>query len=261
MRLKDKFKQLKKENRGAFIAYVPFGFPNPSATKNICLSLERGGADVIELGIPFSDPLADGPIIQAATTKALANGANIDKFFSCLGSLDKVLTIPVAVMTYYNPIFKFGISQFFKQLKKYKVSAVLVVDLPLEESDEYLKQARKYDIDTIFFITPTTDKERIKRIVRSTKGFIYYISITGITGPKDIAYGAITKQIKGIKKLSNLPVCVGFGIHSAKQVAEVNKFSDGAIVGSSIVKFIEGNYDKKDFLRRLERYTASLCMK
>jgi len=261
MRLKDKFKQLKKEGRKAFIAYVPFGFPNPAATKGICLSLQRGGADIIELGIPFSDPLADGPIIQRATTKAIASGANINNFFKTLKQLKQSLTIPVVVMTYYNPVFNFGLGAFLKQLKTHGLSSALVVDLPLEEAASYIRQARRLDIDTIFFVTPTTSTERIKRIAAISRGFIYYISVTGITGPKNIAYKSISKQINSIKKMSKLPVCVGFGIHSAKQVRVVNKISDGAIVGSSIVKFIEDNYSKKGFLRRLERYTSSLCMR
>lgn len=261
MKLKDKFKQLNKQGKKAFIAYVPFGFPNPKATKKICLSLERGGADIIELGIPFSDPLADGPIIQRATTKALASGANIFKFFNTLKELKKSLSIPVVVMTYYNPVFNFGLEKFLRQIKSSGVSAMLVVDLPLEEAAGYLKSARKFDIDTIFFITPTTSKERIRRIVRSAKGFIYYISVTGITGPKNIAYSLLAKQIKSIKRLTKLPVCVGFGVHSYQQVKAINSFCDGAIVGSSIVKFIEANFGKRGFLKRLERYTASLCMK
>jgi len=261
MRLKEKFKQLKKDKQKAFIAYVPFGFPNPAATKDICLSLQRAGVDIIELGIPFSDPLADGPIIQRATTKALASGANINNFFNTLKKLKKSLRVPVVVMTYYNPVFNFGLRDFFKQIKSYGVSAVLVVDLPLEEADSYINQARKLDLDTIFFITPTTSKERIKKIACSSRGFIYYISVTGITGPKNITYNSIIKQIKSIRRLSNLPVCLGFGIHSRKQVLAVNKFCDGVIVGSSIVKFIEDNYSKKGFLKSLERFASRLCRK
>lgn len=261
MRLKDKFKQLKKEGRKAFVAYVPFGFPNPRATKGICLSLQRAGVDIIELGIPFSDPLADGPIIQRATTKAIASGANINNFFKTLKELKKVLTIPVVVMTYYNPVFSFGLNNFFRRIKAHGVLASLIVDLPLEEAGSYIDQARRLDIDTVFFITPTTSKQRIKRIVGASRGFIYYISVTGITGPKDIAYKSISKQINSIKKMSKLPVCVGFGIHSPSQVRGVNKISDGAIVGSSIVEFIEDNYRKKGFLKLLERHTTMLCMR
>lgn len=261
MRLNDKFSQLKQANKKAFIAYVPFGFPNPQATKEICLSLEQAGVDAIELGIPFSDPLADGPIIQRATTKALAKGADINNFFKTLKQLKQSLTVPIVIMTYYNPIFSYGLEKFFKQLKQAGASAILVVDLPLEEAKGYISQARKFAIDTVFFITPTTQAQRIKKIVSLSRGFIYYISVTGITGPKNIAYRSIAKQINKIKKISKLPVCVGFGIHSQKQVKAVNKFADGVIVGSNLVKFIENNHSKKDFLSRLKRHTKALCIK
>ncbi len=261
MRLKEKFKELKKQRRKAFVAYVPFGFPNLKLTLPICLALEKGGADIIELGIPFSDPLADGPIIQQATTRALAGGANTDNFFTALKRLNNSLNIPLAIMTYYNPVFKFGLDLFLKRIKAYGVSAALIVDLPIEEASQYIKQARRHNIDTIFFVTPTTSRERMRKIAKYSRGFIYYISVTGITGPKNIAYRPIAKQIRGLKKLSRVPVCVGFGIHSAEQIAAVNKFSDGAIVGSALVQFIERNYRKKNFLNSLTAYVRRLCTK
>ncbi len=261
MRLEEKFKQLKKEGRKAFIVYVPFGYPAVSATKDICIALEKGGVDAIELGIPFSDPLADGPIIQQATTKALEKGANMDNFFLQASKLKKHLKIPLVVMSYYNPIYKFGMESFFSKLKRIGISAVLTVDLPLEEASEYIKEARKSNLDTIFFITPTTSEERIKKIVKYSKGFIYYISVTGITGPKTLKFSELASHIKAIKKKTAVPVCVGFGIHTREQVKKVSAFSDGVIIGSQIVKFIEGSYKRKDFLRRLEAYARGLCTK
>jgi len=164
-------------------------------------------------------------------------------------------------MTYYNPVFKFGLDLFLKRIKAYGVSAALIVDLPIEEASQYIKQARRHNIDTIFFVTPTTSRERMRKIAKYSRGFIYYISVTGITGPKNIAYRPIAKQIRGLKKLSRVPVCVGFGIHSAEQIAAVNKFSDGAIVGSALVQFIERNYRKKNFLNSLTAYVRRLCTK
>jgi tryptophan synthase alpha chain len=261
MRLQDTFKQLQKEGKKAFVAYVPFGFPSPRATQGICLTLQEAGVDAIELGIPFSDPLADGPIIQKATTESLAQGANLSNFFDTLKSLQGSLTIPLVVMTYYNPVFKYGLSSFCRKLSRLGVSAMLIVDLPVYEAGEYIRIARSFNIDTVFFITPTTSFRNMKRIARCSRGFIYYISVTGITGPRDLQFSAITGHIKSIKKITRTPVCVGFGIHTRRQVKAISAFSDGVIVGSSIVNFIEKNHHKKQFLKYLKAYISSLCTK
>lgn len=258
IRLEDKFKELKKKKKKAFIVYVPFGFPNLKATRGICLSLQEAGVDAIELGIPFSDPLADGPIIQKATTAALAKGANMDNFFKELSQLKKSLKIPLVIMSYYNPIFKFGLVKFLKKMKQLGASALINVDMPIDEGTEYIKEARKIGIDTIFFVTPVTSAKRLRRIVKQSRGFIYYISVTGITGPKELKYAALKKDVKSIKRVTKVPVCVGFGIHSREQVAKINTFSDGVIVGSSVVKFIETHHRNKDFLKKLKNYIRSL---
>ena len=258
LRLEDKFKELKRKKKKAFIAYVPFGFPNIKATKGICLCLQDAGVDAIELGIPFSDPLADGPIIQKATTAALAKGANIDNFFKEISQLKKSLKIPVAIMSYYNPIFRFGLTKFLKKMKQLGASALINVDMPIEEGAKYIKEARKFNIDTIFFITPVTSIKRIKRIVKQSRGFIYYISVTGITGPKELKYASLASHVKSIKRVTKIPVCVGFGIHSREQVAKINSFSDGVIVGSEIVKFIDKHNRDKNFLNKLKHHVKSL---
>ena len=258
MRLEDKFKELREKKKKAFIAYVPFGFPAVNSTKDICLSLERGGVDAIEIGIPFSDPLADGPIIQKATTKALEKGANLDNFFRELQQLKFSLRIPIAIMSYYNPIFKFGLVKFFKKMKQLGASALIIVDLPVEESADYIKEAGKFNIETIFFITPTTSPSRIKKIAKQSKGFIYYISVTGITGPKELKYASLASHVKSIKKVTGVPVCVGFGIHNRDQVSKISTFSDGVIVGSEIVNFISKNHNQKNFLNKLTNHVKSL---
>lgn len=261
MRLEDKFNQLKKEGKKAFIAYVTFGFPDIKLTKDICLALQECGVDIIEFGIPFSDPLADGPIIQKATSIAIEKGANIEVFFDMLNELQSFLKIPIVIMSYYNSIFKFGLTGFFKRISQLGVSAVTVVDLPIEESEDYIKTAKKYNLDTIFFVTPITSFSRVKKIIKVSKGFIYYVSVTGITGPKDFNYASLAPHIKSIKKITDLPLCVGFGIHSREQIVKVNKFSDGVIVGSEIIKFIEKYCYKEDFLNKLKSYIGSLCTK
>ena len=258
IRLGDKFKELRKKRKKAFIVYIPFGFPSIKATKGICLSLQEAGVDAIELGIPFSDPLADGPIIQKATTAALAKGANLDNFFKELSGLKQSLKIPVAIMSYYNPIFKFGLVKFLKKMKQLGASALINVDMPIDEGAKYIKEARKLNIDTIFFVTPVTSAKRIRKIAKQSRGFIYYISVTGITGPKDLKYASLASHVKSIKRVTKVPVCVGFGIHSRKQVAKINTFSDGVIIGSSVVKFIEEHHRKSNFLGKLKNYIRSL---
>ncbi len=249
---------MRKEKKKAFVAYIPFGFPRISATKNICLALQKAGVDAIELGVPFSDPLADGPIIQKATALALKKGANVENFFQSLKSLNKSLRIPVIVMSYYNPIFKFGLERFLRKLSGLKAPAAVIVDLPVEESRSYIKTARSLNVDTIFFVTPATSSARTKEIVRQSRGFIYYISVTGITGPRDLDCPPILRHIKSIKKITTLPVLVGFGIHSRQQVERISSFSDGVIIGSSIIRFIENNFTQKGFLKKLENYVRSL---
>lgn len=258
MKLKDKFKQLKKENKKAFIVYVPFGFPTVKATKNICFSLQDAGVDAIELGIPFSDPLADGPIIQKATTAALAKGANTDNFFQELSQLKGSLRIPLVIMSYYNPIFNFGLSRFLERMQQCGASALINVDMPVEEGAEYIKEAGKFNIDTVFFVTPVTPAKRVERIVKQSKGFIYYISVTGITGPKDLRYSSLESHVRSIKRITKVPVCVGFGIHNREQVARINTFSDGVIIGSEIVKFIDRHHRDKNFLTKLKKHIKSL---
>jgi len=160
-------------------------------------------------------------------------------------------------MSYYNPIIKFGMVKFFKKMKQLGASALIIVDLPVEEGADYIKEARKFNIETIFFVTPTTSPLRIKKIAKQSRGFIYYISVTGITGPKELKYASLASYVKSIKKVTGVPVCVGFGIHNRAQVAKINTFSDGVIVGSEIVSFISKNYNQKNFLNKLEHHVKS----
>ncbi|UCC94311.1 MAG: tryptophan synthase subunit alpha [Candidatus Omnitrophota bacterium] len=261
MSIQDKFKQLKKDGKKAFIVYIPFGFPHPRYTKDILLALQDTGVDIVELGIPFSDPLADGPIIQKASSRALENGANQEKMFATLQRIRSFLKTPMVIMTYYNPLFMFGVKKFFRRMNELGVSGITVVDLPLEESSHYIKEARQFDLETVFFITPTTHIGRAKKICRASRGFIYYISVTGITGPKSFSYAPLLSHIKILKNITRLPLCVGFGIHTRTQAEQINKFSDGIIVGSSIVKFIAQHYHDKDFLRKLKKYVNSFVDK
>ncbi|MCF7873735.1 MAG: tryptophan synthase subunit alpha [Candidatus Omnitrophica bacterium] len=258
MRLEDKFKQLNQEGKKAFIAYFPFGFPKIAYTNDIFLALQKGGVDIIEFGFPFSDPLADGPIIQQASACALKQKITVDSFFDNIKKIKKDIKIPMVVMSYYNPVFQYKLSNFFKKAKENKISGTILVDLPFEESNNYIGEAKRFDIDPIFFITPTTSAKRVKKIAKNSKGFIYYVSITGITGPKALKYSDISLHIKNIKKITKTPVCVGFGIHNHQQVKKISSFSDGVIVGSEIVNFIDKHYKQKNFLKKLEDHVRRL---
>jgi len=258
MTIKEKFNQLKKENKKAFVAYVPYGFPTIKQTKDIIITLQESGVDIIELGIPFSDPVADGAVIQEAASIALKNGANTKNLFVTLNKIKKDIKVPIALMTYYNPVFRFGVEKFFKSMNAAGASGILTVDLPIDEAREYIKKAQKYGIETVFFITPVTPLSRAKKILKTSKGFVYYISVTGTTGLREISYGALSGHIKQLKKETNLPICVGFGVHTKGQFANICKFSDGAIIGSAIVKFIKENHLKHNFPGELKKYVKSL---
>lgn len=265
MTLKEKFTELAKQNKKAFITYIPFGFPTIEATNKIILNLQACGVDIIELGVPFSDPIADGKIIQDATTIALNNKANLKKLFLEFKKIKNKINIPVILMGYYNNIFRFGVEKCFLEMKNLGISGILVVDLPVDEDKNYLKEVNRFGIEPVFLITPTTSLERAKKIIKNTKGFIYYVSTTGITGPKSLKFKYIKEHIQQLKKYTDLAICVGFGIHTPLQVKKILEFSDGVVIGSSLVKFIKENFKDKLFFEKLKNYIkflkGNICMK
>jgi len=232
------FKRLKAKRSKAFIPYITAGDPDLASTGRLVLDLEKSGADIIELGIPFSDPIADGPTIQAASYRALSKKANLVKIFSLVEKLRKDTEIPLVFMTYYNPILKYGLINFFASCKRAGVDGVIVPDLPVEESGELVRLGKKTGISTIFLVAPTSTKDRIKEIVKRSSGFVYYVSSTGVTGTRRNLPADIVKNIRLIRSMTSKPVAVGFGVSDAKQAAAVSRISDGVIVGSAIVKII-----------------------
>ncbi len=250
MRISDKFAGIKKKKEGALIAYICAGDPTPSATKEYVTALVRGGADIIELGLPFSDPTADGPTIQAGIERALNNGMTPDVYFKMVSSLK--VHIPLVVMTYYNIIFKRGLEKFVKDCASSGISGIIVPDLPPEESDELAVFCKKNDIDLIFLVAPTTTDERMKHILAEGKGFIYLVARLGVTGARaDVA--ASTREL--IKRVNTAtPKAVGFGISSGKQAAEIIRSgADGVIVGSAFVDIIASGKDVPERLEALAR--------
>ncbi len=250
MKIADKFNDLKKKKEGALIAYICAGDPTPEATKEYVTALVRGGVDVIELGLPFSDPVADGPTIQAGIERALNGGMTPDIYFKTVGSLR--LHIPLVVMTYYNLIFKRGLEKFVKDCVASGISGIIVPDLPVEEVGELAGFCNQYDIDLIFLVAPTTTESRMKRILAEGRGFIYLVARLGVTGARSDIANSTRELIKRVK--TTTPKAVGFGISNGRQAAEIiGAGADGVIVGSAFVDIIAGGKDAAGKLEALAR--------
>ncbi len=237
-RIDKKFKYLRKRREKAFIAYVTAGDPTLAMTERIVPVLERAGVDVIELGIPFSDPLADGPTIQAASQRALGKGATLSRIFKTVKRLRKKTGIPIAFMTYYNPVLRYGLRRFFASCRACGVDGVIVPDLPYEEAGELVRLGRKNAVVTINLVAPTSTSKRMKAIAARSSGFIYYVSLTGVTGARKSLAPEIRSRLNALKATTSKPVCVGFGISNPGQAAFIARLADGVIVGSAIVKII-----------------------
>jgi tryptophan synthase alpha chain len=254
------FKKLKAARKKAFIAFITAGFPDLFITKKLILALEASGADIIELGIPFSDPVADGAVIQESSQWALErNKVNLAKVLKLVKEVRKISEIPIVFMSYYNPIFAFGEEKFLRQAKACGVDGVIIPDLPPEEGRGLAAISRGLGVDIINFISPNTDFKRIKSICRFSRGFIYYISLTGTTGARQSLPNDLVGHIKKVKSLCDKPLCVGFGVSTPAQVKFVAKVADGVIVGSAIVKKIRENIGKKDLVARVGKFVRTLA--
>ena len=257
-RIEEKFNQLKVKNKKAFIVFITAGFPDLSTTAKLVLSLEKNGVDIIELGVPFSDSLADGPVIQEASLYSLKKKTNLIKILDLVKSLRKDTNLPICLMSYYNPIFCLGDKHFVDEAVAVGVDGVIIPDLPLEEAKEFILYANKKGLTNICFVAPTSSSARIKEISKKAKGFIYYVSLTGVTGKRKNLSADLKVNLAKIKKLTSLPVCVGFGISSAYQAQEVSKISDGVIIGSAIVEKIKENIGRRNLVQRVASFVKSL---
>jgi len=257
-RISDKFKELKKQGKKALIIFITAGDPNLSTTEKLVYTLEKAGADIMELGIPFSDPLADGPTIQASHGRALKAKVTTGDVIKLVSKIRKKSRIPIAFMAGYNLIMKYGIEKFVKDSVKAGADGVIVPDLPPEEAGE-LKSAAKGELDTIFLVAPTSTKERIKNVSESSTGFIYLISLTGITGARKEVPHNVKALIVNLRKSSDKPIAVGFGISKPEHVREVCQYADGAIVGSAIVSIIERNLGKAGLVKSVGRFVETLA--
>ncbi|MBM7645284.1 tryptophan synthase alpha chain [Scopulibacillus daqui] len=236
---------ISKDNKMLFIPYITAGDPNADATVDLALMLESLGAHAIELGIPYSDPLADGPVIQKASIRALNSGMTLERAMSLVPIMrEKGLKIPVIIFTYYNLLLQLGEEQFFKLAKNGDIDAVLVPDLPFEESCLLREKAKVHQIPLISLVAPTTSVERLKKIGEASEGFLYCVSSLGVTGVRDEFHPDVYHFLKNVKSACDLPIAVGFGISSYQQVEKLSPFCDGFIVGSVIVREVENRIDQ-----------------
>ena len=257
-RIDQKFKNLQAQKKKAFIAFVSAGDPNLKTTEELVLAFNDANVDIVELGVPFSDPLADGPTIQAASLRALKKGASLEKIFTSVKNIRKNCEIPLALMTYYNPIFHYGEEKLIQRAVEVGVDGVIVPDLPIQEAQSFIKLAKKINLKLIFFVSPTTSRERMESIVKASTGFIYYVSLTGVTGERKSLPNTIVKNVRLVKSMTKTPVCVGFGVSTSQHVKSISTFSDGVIVGSAIVKEIQKNAGKKDLVKNVTQFVRRL---
>jgi len=257
-RIELKFGELRKRRQKAFIAFITAGYPNLEVTEKLILEFSKIGVDVVELGVPFSDPMADGPIIQESSQAALKNKINITHILNLVKRVREKIRIPICLMTYYNPIFCFGEKRFIEAASVCGVDGVIIPDLPPEEGGSLIKLSRRHNLDIVCFISPTTSIERMKKICAIAKGFIYYVTFAGVTGPRQNLPSDLAGNLRVIKKYTRKPVCVGFGVSDSRQVRQIYKIADGVIVGSAIVKKIKDNIGNPDLVKRVINFVKNL---
>ncbi len=258
-RIERKFQELRRQNKKAFVAFITAGDPNLEITKQLILRLPSAGVDILELGVPFSDPLADGSTIQAASERALSQRVSLTKILDLLKRMKNKVRVPLVLLSYYNPIYKLGISKFAKLASDAEIDGLIIPDLPLEESKEIKEEANKKGIDLIFLIAPTSTERRIKAICKQSQGFIYYVSRTGITGVRKQIPKDVKENVQKIKDFSSKPVVVGFGISNSDQIRQIKNMNvDGVVVGSAIVNVIEKNLGDKNLVIKVENFIKRL---
>lgn len=238
-RISKAFQELRSTSKKALIVYITAGDPCLDMTEKLVYSIESAGADIIELGIPFSDPIADGPTIQRSTHRALMNGVKIADVFQMIRRVREKCTVPLVFLVYYSSIYRYGVKRFLEECRDSGVDGLVVPDLPPEESEEYKGLADQFGLDTIYLVAPVSSDHRIKTIVDYSQGFIYCVSVTGTTGVRDSVSDDLEEFIKRVKAKTSKPVAVGFGVAKPEHVAHIVNFADGVIVGSALVEQLE----------------------
>ena len=258
IRVKNKFKELKQKKQKAFGVFLTAGYPSLEYSKDIFKIILDAEVDFIEIGLPFSDPMADGPLIQHSSQIAIEQNTSVEECFKLVKEIRKINNeIPIILMGYYNPIHYYGNLKFIKKAVSSGIDGLIIVDLPMEEDEEFYNLSYKNNLPLIRLVTPTTDEERLKKILKNAHGFVYYVSVTGITGTKSASVNDVKNKIKVIKKITNLPVIAGFGIKNSVDAKKMSSISDGIVIGSSLVNKIEEVYKKKNGLNEIFNFLKS----
>jgi tryptophan synthase alpha chain len=238
-RIGARFAGRRAEGRPAFVAFLTAGDPSLDRTVEAAVELDRAGADVLELGVPFSDPLADGPVIQRASERALARGVTLPKVLEAVRRIRERSDLPLLLFSYYNPLLQHGLERLAGEAKAAGVDGVLVTDLPPEEAAEWIAAARAAGLDTVFLASPTSPPERLERVAGASRGFVYAISRTGVTGERRALSADARPLVERLRALTDVPVALGFGLSTPEQVREAAAVADGVVVGSALVRFLE----------------------
>jgi len=253
------FKRLRREKKKALIPFITAGDPDLVTTKDLVFTLEECGAHIIELGVPFSDPLADGPVIQAASLRALGQGVGLSKVFELVEHIRQETEVPLVLMTYYNPVFRLGLEKAAHQAALAGVDGFIIPDLPPEESGEWRKWARANSLDVIFLVAPNTPPSRARFLASRTSGFLYAVSITGITGKRDGIPDGLTDYLKMLRSITNKPLAVGFGISSPSQVKAIGPLCDGVIIGSALVDLLARYGNRNNGFIQIRSFVKSIA--
>jgi len=257
-RIQQKFNQLRHQGKKAFIPYITLGDPSLEASAEIVLELSRAGADGIELGIPFSDPLADGTVIQRATERALQRGFTLRKALGIVADLRKHTEVPFLLFSYYNPLFTYGLERLSRDASASGIDGMLIIDLSVEEASGPVNLLKQAALDSVFLAAPTSTDDRIRKIASFSSGFVYAVSRTGVTGAQKSVSDEVRPLIERIRRHSDLPVAVGFGISEPSQVTDICRHADGAVVGSALVRCIEENLTNPHLAAKVGEYTRWL---
>jgi len=238
-RIGERFAKRRAEGRPAFVAFLTAGDPSLDRTVEVAAELDQAGADVLELGVPFSDPLADGPVIQRASERALARGVTLSGVVDAVRRIRERSDLPLLLFSYYNPLLQYGVDRLAREAKAAGVDGALVTDLPPEEAEEWIAAARAVDLDTVFLASPTSPPERLKRVAEASRGFVYAISRTGVTGERQALSDDALPLVERLRALTGVPVALGFGLSTPEQVRQAAAIADGVVVGSALVRFLE----------------------
>ena len=257
-RIAETFAKLKRDDRRGFIPFITAGDPDLSTTRSLIVELAGAGATLIELGIPFTDPMADGPVIQRASERALRHGFGLAEVLEVVSDARKRTDVPIILFSYFNPLLQFGIEKLANEVKAAGVDGILVTDLVPEEAGEFASVLRARDLDMIFLVAPTSTDERLQMVAQRASGFIYAVSRAGITGAREEMSAEAEKLVRRVRKFSDLPVAVGFGISKPEHVADVWRYADAAVVGSAIVSEIEQAQSATDAVARVGRFAREL---